>query len=91
VLGAAGIVAAGVAGYFYYSGFSKDRELRRNCAPKCSSSDADIVRSRFRVGDVALGIAVISFGGALYFGFSSTPSSEPADARSYTLGVAGRW
>ena len=61
IVAGAGAAALGVAGYFYIAGFAKDRGLRRDCAPHCSSSDIDQVRYRFIAGDVALALSALAF------------------------------
>jgi len=78
ILGGAGVVAAGFAGYFYIRAFSRDRELRGTCAPDCSAGDAGDLRTLHRAGDVASLVAVLSAGGALVIGLTSRPSPRHA-------------
>jgi hypothetical protein len=91
ILGGAGVVALGVASYFYVSGFVKDRALRHDCAPNCSSSDIDQVRHRFVAGDVALAVAALSFGAAIVVITTSSDTKSPPKAADATLTVIGRF
>jgi hypothetical protein len=65
VLGATGIVATAVGGYFQLSGMSKRSDLQ-TCAPRCTEGEVDDARRTLWVGNIALGVGVVSLGAALW-------------------------
>lgn len=68
VLGGVGIAALAVGGGFEIVGFS-DRAAFDACRPRCSSESVDGWRTKFIVGDVFIGLGLVSLGiaGYLYF------------------------
>ncbi len=68
VLGGVGIAALAVGGGFEIVGFS-DRAAFDACRPRCSSESVDDWRTKFIVGDVFIGVGLVSLGiaGYLYF------------------------
>jgi hypothetical protein len=60
VLAAASVVALGVFAYAGATGASDYRNLERTCAPDCARGEADGVRTRFLVADVALLVGLAS-------------------------------
>jgi hypothetical protein len=60
VLAATSVVALGVFAYAGATGASDYRSLERTCAPDCARVEADGVRARFFVADVALVVAIAS-------------------------------
>ncbi len=67
VLGAIGLGALGVFGYFGIRGMLDANHLRQTCVPACQSSDVDAVRTKLLVADVALGAGVVSLAAATWF------------------------
>lgn len=63
VLGATGIVAAGVGGFFQFSGMSKKSDLD-GCSPSCNRDDVDTARTHLWTGNVVLGVAAVALVGA---------------------------
>lgn len=76
LLGVGGAALAGF-GYFAWKGRSRESDLRKSCAPRCSEGDADEVRSHYLVADVLLGLGALSLGSGAYLYFS-TPRGKPA-------------
>ena len=60
VLGGVAVVGTGLFAGFGASGLSRKSSLSTSCAPFCSSSDVSGVRTRFLVGDISLGVAVVA-------------------------------
>jgi hypothetical protein len=65
VLGGAAAVSAGTFGVFAGLGYSKEKSLASSCAPHCTSDAVAPVRTDYLVGDIALGVAVVSLGAAV--------------------------
>jgi hypothetical protein len=86
VLGAAGVVALGSMTYFWISGRSDFSTLEGSCKPSCDPASVDPVRTKLIVGDVSLGVAVVSLGLATWF-YLRPPSSTPA-ASTASVAVA---
>jgi len=63
VLGGLGIAAVGVGTGFAISGWAQKGQLD-DCKGHCSDSSVDSTQSAFRVGDVALGIGIVSLAAA---------------------------
>ncbi len=59
-LGVSGFAAVGLWGY------SQKRDFERSCAPFCSSSQVESVRTKYIVADACLGVGVVSLGLAAY-------------------------
>jgi hypothetical protein len=67
VLGAAGIVALGASGWFYYQGLTKKRDLDdADCKPSCERSQVDAGKRSILVADVLLGVGVLALGTATF-------------------------
>ena len=64
VLGAAGIVATGIGGYFQLTGMSQRSDLSA-CQPGCPTSRVDDARRNMWIGNVGLTIGVLSLAGAI--------------------------
>lgn len=64
-----GVVALGSFVAFTISGNAEYDRLSRSCAPFCSDDELRPVRTRYLLGDVSLGVSVLSLAGAaiLYF------------------------
>jgi hypothetical protein len=75
---AVGVAALGVGVYFAFDAHSRYDTLRDTCAPKCSYSDANSVRSRALTSDILTGTSVVAFGAAAFFYFGSRPSHDEA-------------
>lgn len=85
VLGGVGLIALGSFGYFAASGKSKEKDLE-SCSPACDPKEVDVMRRRYLIADISLGVSVVAFGGAL--GFALLPSS---DGKSAALRLHGRF
>ena len=80
VLGGAGIVALGAAGFFWIDAGSKKGDLETSgCSPHCAQGDVDGVKSSRLIGDVALGAGLVLLGAAAYFYFAK-PAASPSKA-----------
>lgn len=69
-----GVVSLGVFGGFAISGRSRQTDMEQNCAPFCNKEDVSRMRRDYAVADIALGVAIVSFGAAAWL-FLSSPSS----------------
>ena len=81
VLGGVGLAAIGVGTVFEIHGFSQKSDLDR-CRPACARSSVDATRASFIVGDVAIGVGLVSVAaGALLALSRRPPVAEPPRAR----------
>lgn len=71
VLGGVGVAALGSFAYFGLRGRSTE-----DCAPECSRSEVDSMRSQYLAADISLGVAVASLGAATYVFFSQRGASR---------------
>jgi hypothetical protein len=83
VLGGIGVLALGSFGYFALSGRAKENDLDV-CSPKCDPAEVDVMRRRYLIADISLGVAVVAFGSAV--GVALIPSD---DRKSATLRLSG--
>jgi hypothetical protein len=60
ITGGVAVAALATAGYFGATAISEKRELQQACAPTCSDSDTDPLRTKLLVADIALGVAFVS-------------------------------
>jgi hypothetical protein len=83
-----GVVGVGGFATFAAIGLTKKDDLNGSCAPFCSESAVRLVKADFAVGDVALGVGVLSLGTAALL-FLARPEVAwrpgPAPARSGAL------
>jgi hypothetical protein len=80
-VGAAGLVTFGALSL---SGYLSEKKLRDTCEPtdSCSQSDVDSIRTRYLIGDVALGVGALSAAGAFaLWALSPAPSNANPSAR----------
>jgi hypothetical protein len=79
VLGGVGLVGLGSFAYFASSGRSIENDLDE-CKPNCEGQEDRIsdMRTRYTIGDISLGVAVVSLGVGAYLWLSHTPSGAPA-------------
>jgi hypothetical protein len=84
VLGGVGVVALTSMTYFWVSGRSAFSELEATCSPMCNPATVDPVRAKLVVGDVSMGIALVSLGLGTWFFLSRPSAASPAP----TVGVA---
>lgn len=100
VLGGAGVVALGVGSYFWIAGKGQESDAKNQCAPTCPQDRVDSIRSRYLVGDIAVGVGLVSIGVATYL-LLHKPNQERAHAgvsvdvavtrRATLASVAGRF
>jgi hypothetical protein len=78
-------------GYFALRGSSEVSEMRGECAGHCPASRVDAAYQKLLIGDISLGVAVLSAGMATYFFWSaaSQPKSAPARGVSVAPVVGG--
>lgn len=89
----AGVGAVGLGGFAYFglTGKSEENSVRAsNCAPNCSSSQIDPIKTKYVLADVSLGVGVVSLGLATYFFFASMhkTSSKSENAQRLRFDVA---
>jgi hypothetical protein len=77
VLGGVGVAALGSFAYFGLRGRSTEE-----CAPDCSQSEVDRMRSQYLAADISLGVAVASLGAATYVFFSQRGDSRTEAPRA---------
>lgn len=77
-IGVAALSTFAVLGAFTYADYKHDQG---GCAPSCSSSDVDGLRTRAHVADVALGIGVIALTTAVVLWFTA-PTTRDAPVRT---------
>jgi hypothetical protein len=82
-----GVGALGIGGAVLFGvGAKSDADdLRSTCAPRCSTSSVDDVRSKLLVSDVFLGVGVVSLALAAYFFIRPPGEKKPARAASIDL------
>ena len=87
-LGGGALVAVGLGVTMEVLGLTDRTHLEQTCAPthSCNQSDVSTARNRVAVGDVALGVGAVLFGGALYVALSHSPSA-PASSSSLRLRI----
>jgi hypothetical protein len=71
LLGGAGVVAIGVGIYLDVTGKDQETNLKNTCAPSCSHSDVEAMRTRVLVGDIVLGSGIAAVGSALIIAIAS--------------------
>jgi hypothetical protein len=75
VFGGVAIAAIAVAGVFWYRAESSRSDLE-HCAPTCNPDDVSAIKRDRLIGDVFLGVSVISAGLAVYFFVSAKPAKR---------------
>jgi hypothetical protein len=77
---AGGVGAAGIIGFAVLGGIGKGQEsdLRKNCAPNCSRSDTDSIKTKYIVADVLLGVGIAGLGTGVALFFLSQPKKDQA-------------
>ena len=85
VLGGVGVAALAGSAFFELRGLSKRSDLdAQNCKPYCSSSEVDSAKQSFLIGDIALGVGVVSLGTAAYFYFTRPAVPNASQAATST-------
>lgn len=69
-----GLASAGSFVGFALAGRSKEAQLE-GCKPRCTRDQVDLMRERYLVADISLGISVLSFGTAVWLWWP--PAAEP--------------
>jgi len=77
-----GALGLGSFAYFAANGMSQRGDLKSQCYPTCPESSVDEVRSKFLVGDISLGVGLVSIGIGTWVLLSSPKTGAPT-----TLGV----
>lgn len=65
VAGTVALVATGLGTYFELKGLSQQNTLD-GCKPNCQQADVDAMRRSYLMGDIFLGVALVSFGTGAY-------------------------
>lgn len=83
-----GLVGAGTLGlvsalYFGLSARSQESDMKDSCAPDCPAVDVDLMRQRYLISDVSLGLGILSgaIGGWLLWSYEEPTS----DSQSWVL------
>ncbi len=90
---AIGTSAAGFASFaaFGTAGVVEYEHFHGTCSPNCSKGDSSVVKTRFAVADVSLGVGVVAAGvaAALYFtGKGTAPADAKTSAIHFDVGAA---
>ena len=81
IAGGVGIAALGIGTALGISASNQIAELRQSCAPNCSDSQLDSVRSKMAVADVAFGVGIVSGGLAVVWALTHPREDDrPAHA-----------
>jgi hypothetical protein len=82
-LGALGIGALAVGGYFDVRGYGEAQDLL-NCSPHCAQSQADRAHAHLLIGDVTLGAGIVltALAAWLFFAEAAQSSQAPAALRA---------
>jgi hypothetical protein len=83
--GAIGLAALGSFAYFGLDGRSRESDLR-DCKPYCTQEQADAMQRSYLLADLSLGVAVVSFGAAVWIALDDTSSADAARS-SFKLGA----
>jgi hypothetical protein len=78
LLGATGIVLAGLSAYFEVKGITDRQNLFDVCAGRCPQAEVDFAYRELRAGDILGAVAIASLGGALWFYLARPRSSVPS-------------
>jgi hypothetical protein len=62
VLGALGGAAILNAGVWWGLGLVEENNLRDSCYPRCKDSELDTMKTRYRIGDISLGVGLVASG-----------------------------
>jgi hypothetical protein len=82
VLGGVGVAGLGVFATFAYLGHRQHDELRSSCAPHCSDTEKTPAVTDYAIGDITLGVSVVSLGIATWLTLTRPhATSEPRSAR----------
>lgn len=78
-LGGAGLVFATAGAIFWGVGASARADMESTCAPRhaCSQGDVDRARSKLIVGDVLVGVGVVTLAAGVYFYLKGESSPPP--------------
>jgi hypothetical protein len=76
VLGAGGLAALGVGGYFQIHGMSARQDLY-SCAPSCAQTEVDDARRSLWVGNVVLGVGIVALVAATVLYFTRPEAASP--------------
>ncbi|HEX3596903.1 MAG TPA: hypothetical protein VHU80_17460 [Polyangiaceae bacterium] len=92
VFGGVGVAGLGSFTYFAISGKAKQDDLEHGCAPRCSQTQVDAMRTRYLIGDISLAVGVVALGVGTYFFFADPFGERKAhDRRERQSGVSLRW
>jgi hypothetical protein len=76
VLGSVGVLGLGTFGVLRVIGASDFDTLKRGCSPSCQTSDVEILREKFLLGNIALGVGAGALGAAvLWYLFEPTQAA----------------
>ena len=78
LLGSLSLAGLATFGVLASIGKSDEGALRNSCAPTCSASSVDAVRSKFLMGDIGLGVGVASLAAAaVWYVLRPTQHEQP--------------
>jgi hypothetical protein len=55
-----GVVGLGTFAFFALKGKSDEDKLKSDCSPNCAKGDVDDLKTKFLIGDVGLGVGIVS-------------------------------
>jgi hypothetical protein len=93
IFGGVAVGAAIAATYLGVTGLSDYSDKKDECAPVCSDSDVDSVKTKLLFADITGGVAIVSAGLATYFFltrprvYEAAPKVEPESGGSFSVVV----
>jgi hypothetical protein len=83
VLGGVGVAALAASVFFESKGLSQRSDLdSQQCKPYCNKSDVDSAKQSILIGDMSLGVGILSLGAATYF-YLTRPSVPVAAQKAW--------
>jgi hypothetical protein len=84
VLGGVGVVGLSSFGYFAWTGYQAEKQLRVACSPRCTPDEVSNAQTRYIVADVSLAAGVLSLGAALWIAIAHARSTHARRSASPT-------
>lgn len=84
IFGGLAVASVGAFAFLGITGKGEIDDLRSSCAPNCAQSDVDAAKQKMLIGDIFLGVGVLSAAAATYFALAPRK-----DVPSVTVGARG--
>lgn len=83
IFGGLAVASVGAFAFLGLKGKGEIDDLRATCAPNCAQDDVDAAKSKLLIGDIFLGVGIVSAGAATYFALA------PRKDTPVTIGARG--